>query len=93
MATFSDRLKELRKSKNLKQTDMAVLLEITTRHYQDFNPVFVSPSFASLSQFGAFFTLLVSLYDCRWEVVKETLICKFLLFSYSVDSISDLSIF
>jgi len=32
---FAARLKQLRKSKNLKQTDVAVLLDITPRHYQD----------------------------------------------------------
>lgn len=31
---FSNRLKQLRKEKNLKQSDMAKLLELTTRHYQ-----------------------------------------------------------
>ncbi len=31
---FSNRLKQLRKEKNLKQSDMAELLELTTRHYQ-----------------------------------------------------------
>lgn len=29
---FSNRLKQLRKEKNLKQSDMAELLELTTRH-------------------------------------------------------------
>lgn len=31
---FSNRLKQLRKEKKLKQSDMAELLELTTRHYQ-----------------------------------------------------------
>lgn len=35
MLDFSIRLKELRQSKKLKQTDMAELLHITVRHYQD----------------------------------------------------------
>ena len=35
MVDFAARLKQLRKSKNLKQTDVAVLLDITPRHYQD----------------------------------------------------------
>lgn len=34
MLKFSNRLKQLRKEKNLKQSDMAELLELTTRHYQ-----------------------------------------------------------
>lgn len=35
MELFALRLKELRKSKNVKQTEMADLLGITSRHYQD----------------------------------------------------------
>ena len=34
MNQFGERLKELRKAKKLKQTDMANFLEITSRHYQ-----------------------------------------------------------
>ncbi len=34
MLKFSNRLKQLRKEKKLKQSDMAELLELTTRHYQ-----------------------------------------------------------
>jgi len=34
MERFSERLKELRKTKGFKQTDMAAFLEITSRHYQ-----------------------------------------------------------
>ncbi len=32
---FAKRLKQLRKAKSLKQTDMASLLKVTTRHYQE----------------------------------------------------------
>lgn len=35
MELFALRLKELRKSKKVKQTEMADLLGITSRHYQD----------------------------------------------------------
>jgi transcriptional regulator with XRE-family HTH domain len=35
MNSFGERLKMLRKTKKMKQTDMAVFLEITPRHYQD----------------------------------------------------------
>lgn len=35
MNTFGDRLKLLRKSKKLKQTDVAKFLNISSRHYQD----------------------------------------------------------
>ena len=34
MPVFSDRIKALRKGKNLKQKDMAELLHCTERHYQ-----------------------------------------------------------
>jgi transcriptional regulator with XRE-family HTH domain len=33
--SFGDRLKTLRKAKKLKQTDMAIFLQITPRHYQE----------------------------------------------------------
>ena len=35
MLDFANRLKDLRKTKKLKQTDMAKFLNITVRHYQD----------------------------------------------------------
>lgn len=35
MELFGKRLKDLRNSKKLKQTDMAAFLNITSRHYQD----------------------------------------------------------
>lgn len=35
MINFANRLKQLRKENKLKQTDMASLLELTTRHYQE----------------------------------------------------------
>ena len=57
MATFSDRLKELRKSKNLKQTDMAVLLEITTRHYQDCEYGKVTPNALTIIKLADYFNV------------------------------------
>lgn len=33
--TFSDRLKSLRKARKIKQSDLAQLLNITVRHYQE----------------------------------------------------------
>jgi len=35
MKLFSERLKVLRKSKKAKQSDMATLLDVTVRHYQE----------------------------------------------------------
>ena len=43
MAVFGERLKELRKSKKLKQTDMAAFLGITSRNYQDYEYGKVDP--------------------------------------------------
>lgn len=40
---FSNRLKQLRKEKKLKQSDMAELLELTTRHYQRYETGEVDP--------------------------------------------------
>lgn len=42
---FSERLKQLRLSKNLKQSDMAILFNLSTRGYQKWeakNPIFPS---------------------------------------------------
>lgn len=43
MLKFSNRLKQLRKEKKLKQSDMAELLELTTRHYQRYETGEVDP--------------------------------------------------
>ena len=43
MATFGERLKELRKSKKLKQIDMSEFLGITSRNYQDYEYGKVDP--------------------------------------------------
>ena len=55
MTDFSDRLKELRKEKKLKQTDMATFLEITTRHYQDCEYGKVTPSATMLIKLADYF--------------------------------------
>ena len=43
MSDLSIRLKELRKAKKLKQTDMANLLNITSRNYQEYEYGKVTP--------------------------------------------------
>lgn len=43
MSTLGTRLKELRTSKKLKQTDMAEILSVTTRNYQDYEYGKVNP--------------------------------------------------
>ena len=35
MENFSERLRGLRKAKGVKQTDLALLLDVTPRHYQE----------------------------------------------------------
>ena len=59
MPNFSDRLKELRKSKKLKQTDMALLLEITTRHYQDCEYGKVTPNATMLVKLADYFNVSI----------------------------------
>lgn len=43
MATFGERLKEIRKSKKLKQIDISNFLGITSRNYQDYEYGKVDP--------------------------------------------------
>lgn len=57
MTNFSNRLKELRKTKNLKQTDMATFLEITTRHYQDCEYGKVTPNAIMLTKLADYFNV------------------------------------
>lgn len=57
MATFSERLKELRKSKKMKQTDIASFLEITSRHYQDCEYGKVTPSATMLIKLADYFNV------------------------------------
>lgn len=55
MAVFGDRLKELRKSKKLKQTDMAAFLGITSRNYQDYEYGKVDPPTSKTIALADFF--------------------------------------
>lgn len=55
MSNFADRLKELRKAKNLKQTDMAMFLEINIRTYQDYEYGNVTPNAPMLIKLADFF--------------------------------------
>ena len=55
MASFPDRLKELRKAKNLKQTEMAAFLGLNTRTYQDYEYGNVIPNATMLNKLADFF--------------------------------------
>ena len=44
MATFADRLKELRKRDKLKQTDLSEFLGMNNRTYQDYEYGLITPS-------------------------------------------------
>lgn len=48
MATFGDRLKVLRKQNKLTQVDMANVLNVTSRHYQDYEYDKAHPDFKGL---------------------------------------------
>ena len=59
MLTFSERLKELRKSKNLTQNDMAKSLQITTRHYQDCEYGKVTPNAIMLIKLADYYNVSI----------------------------------
>ena len=55
MPSFSIRLKELRKSKSLKQTDIADYLEFNIRTYQDYGYGNVTPNMIVLTKIADYF--------------------------------------
>ena len=59
MSTFSDRLKELRKSKSATQKNMADLLEITERNYQRYEYGLVDPTASNVSKLADYFGVSV----------------------------------
>jgi len=69
MASFTDRLKELRKEKNLKQTDMATYLGFNIRTYQDYEYGNVIPNALMLIKLAEYFSVsvdfLLGLSDTR----------------------------
>lgn len=52
---FAERLKELRKDKRTKQSDMAELLSITTRNYQDYEYGKIDPPTSKLIKLADYF--------------------------------------
>ena len=59
MATFSDRLKELRKAKGVTQKQMADLLGITERNYQRYEYGLVDPTASNVTKLADFFGVSV----------------------------------
>ena len=59
MADFSQRLKELRKSKKLKQTEMATFLECTSRNYQDYEYGKVYPHILAIIKLADYFNVSI----------------------------------
>ena len=55
LVDFGKRLKVLRKKKGLKQTDMAEIMEITTRQYQSYEYGMVNVPATTLNFFADFF--------------------------------------
>ena len=68
MPSFPDRLKELRKSKKLKQTDMALFLDINIRAYQDYEYGKFEPNIEKIAKLAEYFDVstdyLLGLTDC-----------------------------
>lgn len=52
---FAERLKELRKSRKIKQSDMAEFLSITTRNYQDYEYGKIDPPTSKLIKLANYF--------------------------------------
>ena len=69
MASFTDRLKELRKEKKLKQTEMAAYLGFNARTYQDYEYGNVIPNALMLTKLADYFSVsvdfLLGLSDTR----------------------------
>ena len=59
MDTFGKILKELRKSKNLKQTDIAEFLGITSRNYQDYEYGKIDPPTSTLLALADYFDVSI----------------------------------
>lgn len=55
MASFSERLKDLRKSKNMTQKQMAIFLECIEQHYQKIEYGKVTPNATMIVKLADFF--------------------------------------
>lgn len=59
MDTFGKILKELQKSKNLKQTDIAEFLGITSRNYQDYEYGKIDPPTSKIIALADYFNVSI----------------------------------
>ncbi len=71
MNTFGQRLKELRKLKKLKQSDVAQLLGITTRNYQDYEYGKIDPPTSKTIILADYFDVSIDFLVGRTDVKKR----------------------
>ena len=71
MNTFGQRLKELRKLKKLKQSDVAQLLGITTRNYQDYEYGRIDPPTSKTIILADYFDVSIDFLVGRTDVKKR----------------------
>lgn len=71
MNTFGQRLKELRKLKKLKQSDVAQLLGITTRNYQDYEYGKIDPPTSKTIILDDYFDVSIDFLVGRTDVKKR----------------------
>ena len=57
MTTFGERLKELRKSKNMTQKDFAIILHVTERAYQNYEMNSSTPNYKLLLTIADYFNV------------------------------------
>ena len=67
MNTFGLRLKELRKAKKLKQSDIANILGITTRNYQDYEYGKIDPPTSNMIILADYFNVSIDFLVGRSE--------------------------
>ena len=59
MHSFSERLRTIRKAKKIKQSEMAALLSITTRNYQDYEYGKIDPPSSKLLKIAEYLDVSV----------------------------------
>ena len=70
MNQYPLRLSELRKAKNLKQSDVADLLKITTRHYQEVEYGKINLSMTTLIKLANFYDVSIDYLVGRMDSPK-----------------------
>ena len=71
MATFGERLKSLRKSKNLSQHDMAKFLDITDKGYQNYELNKSTPHLNTLIVFADYFDVSLDYLVGRSDIKER----------------------